>query len=184
MFGSKSVFVKRDYAISLPTLSPYSDNEWSYRSSPRKQNAVLTLTFSNDKTSSLGMPLPAGAVRVYDIDGKGEKHYIGASAIGDTTENGKVNLAISNVFNVYSEFLALSTKALDSKTVQKEYQATLNNQKDEPIGVRVVATFSGNPVVVAEYHKGVNISDQRRQWTIDVPAKGEVRLRIVLKFHR
>jgi len=184
LLGSKSVFIKRDYAISLPTLSPYSDYEWSYRPSPRKQNAVLTLTFSNDKTSSLGIPLPAGAVRVYDVDGKGEKHFTGSSAIGDTTENAKVSLTISNVFNVYSEFASVSNKVLDSKTVQKEYQATLHNQKDEPVGVRVVAGLVGNPVLVSESHKGTNISAQQRQWSIDVPAKSKVRLTITLKFRR
>jgi len=184
MLASKSVFIKRDYAVALPALSPYYDYEWSYQTSPRKQNAVLTLTFSNDKTSSLGMPLPAGTVRIYDVDSKGNKRYIGASDIQDTTENAKVNLTISNVFNVYAEFTVLSTKQLDSKTVQKDYQITVHNKKDEQVGVRLVAPLGGNPSIISESHKGTNINARQRQWTIDVPESGEVKLKLSIKFKR
>lgn len=182
MIESKSVFIKRDYNIALPSINPYSDYEWSYRQRRQRQNAVLTLTFSNDKTSSLGMPLPAGAVRVYDVSEKGAKRFIGASGIGDTTENDKVNLTITNVFNVYSEFTCLETKRLDQKTVQKSYQITVFNKKDEQIGVRLVAPLGGLVSIVSESQKGVNLNSQQRQWTVDVPASGETKLTIVVKF--
>ncbi len=184
MLGSKSVFIKRDYAFALPTLSPYFDYEWSNQASPRKQNAVLTLTFSNDKTSSLGMPLPAGTVRIYDIDNKGTKRFIGASGIEDTPENAKVNLTLSNVFNVYSEFTIVATKQIDSKTVQKDYQITIHNKKDELVGVRLVAPLAGNLAILSESHKGTNLNARQRQWTIDVPENGETKLRLSIKFKR
>jgi len=181
LFSFPRFSVKRDYAIALPTLGPYSDFEWPSRAQEQRRNAVLTLTFGNDKASGPGMTLPAGTVRIYETDTAG-KRFIGASAIRDTPEDKKVNLAISNVFEVYSDFLTVSTKRLDAKTVLKDYQATVRNSKSTPVRVRLVASLSGYPILVAESHKGANIGAGRRQWLIDVPAKSEARLKFAIKF--
>lgn len=60
------------------------------------------ITFINERGSGLGMPIPAGKVRLYELDGKSLR-LTGEASIGHTPEGGKVELKTGSAFDILVE---------------------------------------------------------------------------------
>jgi hypothetical protein len=94
----------------------------------------------------------------------------------DTPKDGKVNLTLSNVFDVSAEPKTVKTRQIDKKHVQRDYEVVLRNAKKGPVNLRLVLPIGGPWRVVSESHKSVKLNASENQWTVQVPAGGEVKL--------
>jgi len=101
----------------------------------RKLTVVVDL--ANADGNRLGMPLPAGRVRVFQADRSGSLQFVGEDRIGHTAKDDTLHLALGKAFDVSG---ARTVKA--SSTVKKErtetVSVTLKNAKDEAVDVEVV----------------------------------------------
>ena len=70
---------------------------------PLKDPVQVRIQFKNAEASSLGMPLPAGTVRVYQGDSKGRVQFIGEDHVEHTPKDENVDLHIGNAFDVVEE---------------------------------------------------------------------------------
>ena len=59
--------------------------------------------FKNEERAGLGMPMPAGVVRVYQADSKGGTQFVGEDRIAHTPKDEELNLKIGNAFDVTCE---------------------------------------------------------------------------------
>lgn len=166
MIPSTKVPIKRDYSIRVDNAGYYDSGY--YQQNPDHQNAQLAISFVNDQQSGLGMPLPAGAVRVYDDASSDSTAFIGAAGIGDTPKNQHVNLTLSKVFDVYSDSRTVKTEKVDKRTVRRTFETVLHNEKKSGVDIRIVETFYNKKHLVTESDKGVQINATTRQWTIHV----------------
>ncbi|MFI5386595.1 MAG: DUF4139 domain-containing protein, partial [Fimbriimonadales bacterium] len=171
MLASTRVPIKKDYSIRIDNAGYYDYGY--YQQNPQRQNAQLAISLVNEEKSGLGMPLPAGAVRVYDATSSDATAFVGAAGIGDTPKNQHVNLTLSKVFDVYSDSRSLPSKRIDKHTIRKSFETVLHNEKKAPVDVRVVESFYGKKKLISETDKGVQIDGATRQWTIHVEAGGQ-----------
>ena len=70
---------------------------------PIKDTVKVYYTFKNDEASGLGMPLPAGTVRVYQADSKGGVQFIGEDRIDHTPKDETLTLQVGSAFDVVCE---------------------------------------------------------------------------------
>ena len=70
---------------------------------PIKDVVQVYYQFRNDEKAGLGMPMPAGTVRVYQADSKGGVHLAGEDRIGHTPKDETLKLKIGNAFDVVCE---------------------------------------------------------------------------------
>ena len=106
------------------------------RSSKPKVKAFVS--FENSKKKGLGMPLPAGRIRVSQLDkADNSLEFIGEDIIDHTPRNEKVTIELGNSFDVVGE-----RKQTDIKVAQYEitesFEIKIRNQKDKSIKVKVV----------------------------------------------
>ncbi|MHB8637220.1 MAG: DUF4139 domain-containing protein [Fimbriimonadaceae bacterium] len=167
MLASTVVPVTKDYSVRLDASSAYSGR-------PIRQNATLTINFTNSEASKLGMPLPQGTVRAYEADGAGAAQYIGAANIPDTPKDQLVSLTLSNVFDVTSQAKLVRTRRLDKHHVQQDYSVTLANAKSVPVELRVVQGFYQPFAVVNESLKSRRLNAGEAQWMATIPPSGHV----------
>lgn len=162
--------VKRDYAYR----TPYLDAE----TSAQEERGTVTVAFSfvNSEQKGMGVPLPQGAIRVYDPDRAGRLRYAGAAEIPPTPKNKKVNVTLASAFDVTAEYKTLSSKKVSRRTVRKEVRVLLRNEKTQPIKVRVVQGFWSGWRIVSASEKHVKLDSSTAQWTVNVPANGEKKL--------
>lgn len=174
LMSSDSVPVTRDYSITLPYYYDYAGGQ------PSRQQAVLAIRFYNKKENNLGQPLPGGSVRFYEPDEKGAPVYIGAASISDTPKEGRVDLTLTNVFDVTSESRIVETKRIDRRTVRRKIEVILKNEKKRAVKVRVVYPTYGNPKMATESHKSVRLSASMLQWEVNVLAGAKTKLEFVV----
>ncbi len=168
MLVSERVPIKKDYSIRIDNVGSYDFGYFDQN--PQRQNAQLSISLVNDEKAGLGVPLPAGAVRIYDATSSDATAFVGAAGIGDTPKNQHVNLTLSKVFDVYSDSRTLPSKRIDKHTIRKSFETVLHNEKKSPVDVRVVETFYNKKHLVTESDKGVQIDAVTRQWIIHIEA--------------
>src|SRR5436305_4464609 len=104
---------------------------------PLKDNVMVFYKFKNDEKSGLGMPMPAGNVRVYQKDSKGNILFVGEDRIDHTPKDEALNIHIGNAFDVISERKQTDYKRIDTHTWEMEFEITLRNHKDSAITVEI-----------------------------------------------
>ena len=97
------------------------------------------ITFRNTPENNLGMPLPAGRMRVAKLDNADRSlEFIGEDAIDHTPRNEKVLIKLGSAFDVVGERRQVSFSVDNSrKTMTEEIEVKVRNQKREPVTVMV-----------------------------------------------
>jgi hypothetical protein len=97
------------------------------------------LEFRNAKNHNMGMPLPAGRIRVSKLDAAdGMLEFIGEDAIDHTPANEKVLIRLGSAFDVVGERRQMNFSVDTSRrTMTEEIEVTLRNQKKEAVTVIV-----------------------------------------------
>jgi hypothetical protein len=179
MISAAGVAVTRDYSIRLPSAYSYHS-----AAAERRIPATLAIHFLNREQDRLGLPLPGGAVRVYEPDEAGNPMYIGAAEISDTPKDTKVYLTLSNVFNIYAQHRLVKNERLDRHTVRQHIEVTVKNEKSVPAEVRLVHDFWGNWKMASSSVEGQKLNSASYQWTVTVPAGGEQKISYQVDFRQ
>jgi hypothetical protein len=97
------------------------------------------LTLKNDKASGLGMPLPAGRIRVSQQDkADGSMEFIGEDKIDHTPKDEDVRVKLGTAFDVVGE-RRQTNFALNSKgrVMEEAFEIKVRNHKDQAVNVIV-----------------------------------------------
>jgi hypothetical protein len=196
-----------DVAGAPASKGYYFRNEWLGRSD-EAQSFATVLNLSTAKGSGVGDALPAGTVRVYMRDVRGQPQFIGEKAIDHTPMGSTLSLRTGEAFDVKVQPTVEKREKIssdewertgrwrvtvkgktDDVTVerQKEYWRTtmtykVTNARPSPVKVEVVQagldTWWGDTRVPSETVKGTQRNADERSWTLDVPANGETTLTV------
>jgi hypothetical protein len=113
--------------------------------------------FKNEEKGGLGMPLPAGTVRVYQADSKGGVQFVGEDNIQHTPKDETLKIHIGNAFDVVCERKQTDYKNLSSNQAEAEYAITLRNHKDSAVTVEVREPVGGDWEVVNSNFKPIKL---------------------------
>src|SRR5215467_274419 len=111
--------------------------------SPVKDVVQVYYQFKNEQGGGLGMPMPAGTVRVYQADSKGGVQFVGEDRIDHTPKDETLNLKIGNAFDVVCERKQTDFEKVASGVYDVEYEITLRNHKGAPVTVEVNEPIGG-----------------------------------------
>jgi hypothetical protein len=138
-------------ASSIPLTKTYEvdGQQYYYRSAmrpgaPVKDPVQVYYKFKNEEKANLGMPLPAGTVRVYQSDSSGNVLFAGEDHIGHTPKDEQISLHVGNAFDVVAERKQMDFKNLSNQLYEMEYEITLRNHKTTPITVEVNEPIGGD----------------------------------------
>src|SRR5712691_6028548 len=140
--------------------------------SPLKDNVMVFYKFKNDEKSGLGMPMPAGNVRVYQKDSKGNILFVGEDRIDHTPKDEMLNIHIGTAFDVISERKQTDYKRVDTHTWEMEFEITLRNHKDAAITVEVNEPIGGDWEMVNSSYKYTKTAAWAAQFNVPVAANG------------
>ncbi len=135
--------VRRRYVYEGATARPQGfspDTRSAADFGTASQSGVdVSLTFKNDAASGLGLPLPAGTVRVYQKDASGEARLAGEDSIGHTAKDEEARLTLGRAFDLVGERVRTDFSSdAARKRVTESFRITLRNHKDRPATVEVV----------------------------------------------
>jgi hypothetical protein len=132
--------------------------------------------FKNDQKSNLGMPLPAGTVRVYQADSKGAVQFAGENTISHTPKDEDVRVYVGDAFDVVCERKQMDYKRLAGNLTEFEYQITLRNHKTSAVAVEVREPVGGDWDVVNSNYKWTKLDATTIGFSIPVGKDGAATL--------
>ena len=117
---------------------------YQHPGTPLKDQVKVFYRFKNDEKSGLGLPMPAGVVRVYQADSKGGVLFVGEDRIQHTPKDESLTLQIGTAFDVICERKQTDFKKLSDHLYEMEFEITLRNHKESPITVEVNEPIGGD----------------------------------------
>lgn len=147
----------------------------------------VQLRFANSVANGLGMPLPAGRMRVSQRDpADGALEFVGEDGIGHTARDETVTLRLGAAFDVVGERRQADFQVNSARrTMQETVEIRLRNRKAQAVHVQAVETMNRwvNWEIVAS-----TIAAQRRdartvEFPVDVPAGGETVLSYTVRYN-
>jgi hypothetical protein len=143
---------------------------------PIPEPVKIFYRFKNQPSSGLGMPLPAGTVRVYQADSKGGVEFVGEDRLSHTPKDEQVPIYVGNAFDVVAERKQTDYKKIANDTYELEYQISLRNHKESEITVEVREPVGGDWEVLSSSYKPVKLDSSTLGFEIPVEKSGSATL--------
>jgi len=157
-----------------PARSTYEFVNGWMGSSTEPVSAASVLRFSTSAKGGLGDQLPAGTIRVYMRDARGDPQFIGENQIGHTPMGSSMTLRTGDAFDVKIQSTVVSrTRKSDSRWVTK-MKYVVTNARPGPVTVDLAQSgLWGDVRITDESLKSNRVSADRVEWAVPVPANGK-----------
>jgi hypothetical protein len=169
MLGATAFPVQKRYVVDGQAF--YYRNA-QHPGAPIKDVVQVYYQFKNDEKAGLGMPMPAGTVRVYQSDSRGGVQFVGEDRIDHTPKDETLNLKIGNAFDVVCERKQTDFQKIASNVYEVEYEITLRNHKTAPVSVEVNEPIGGTWRMLQSSHPSTKTSAWSAQFAVAVAADG------------
>ena len=147
------------------------------------QSADTVLRFSTSRDGGLGDALPAGTVRVYMKDAKGQPQFIGENTIGHTPMGSALGLKTGEAFDVKVKPVVEKRERLSDVRWRTSMRYTLTNARSTPVVIDLTQAGLDNywddTRIVSESQKSERRSADEAVWKVTVPANGEAVVTVV-----
>ncbi len=141
------------------------------------QSADTVLRFSTSRDGGLGDALPAGTVRVYMKDAKGQPQFIGENQIGHTPMGSALGLKTGEAFDVKVKPVVEKRERIGDTRWRTSMRYTLTNARAAPVVIDLTQAGLDNywddTRLVSESLKSERRSSDEAVWKVTVPANGE-----------
>ena len=146
-FDASGISIKHEYIIK--GTEGYAVRQ--YRTENKKQPVAVYVSFTNSHENKIGIPIPAGVMRVYKKDNE-NLYFVGEDRIDHTPKNEELRLHIGNAFDVIAERIQTDYKRVTSNLHESEWSITIRNHKDKDVVVSVIEPVLGNWEVIKNSH--------------------------------
>ncbi len=130
---------KKQIELFAPVAGVKSKRHYEYHAKDRYGQDVngvrVILTIRNAKNNKMGMPLPAGRVRVMARDADGEEHLVGEDRIDHLPRGEEMKIWVGNASGLIGTRKALHTRH-DGQ--EQDIEIKLRNHTDEDVTIQVI----------------------------------------------
>ncbi len=144
-------------------------------------SADTVLKFSSSRDGGLGDALPAGIVRVYQKDARGQAQFVGENAIGHTPMGSDIGLKTGEAFDVKVQPVVEKRERIGTSRWRTTMRYALTNARPQPVTVEVVQSGLDytDTRITSESQKSARRSAGEAVWQVRVPANGGATLNAV-----
>jgi hypothetical protein len=151
-------------------------NHW-LGSADSPQSAKTIYAFSTGTHAGLGDQLPAGVLRFYMRDKRGNPQFIGESRIEHTPMGSTLSLATGDAFDVKVRAVVDKRTRLGPFDWQTDMRYELSNALPKAVTVKLLQEgLWGDARITAESQKSTRRSAEVAEWAVTVPANGRADL--------
>jgi hypothetical protein len=188
-----AVSVNRSYlydgaAIDRQPIANYGgrfiqDQNYGLNSSNTKVQVLQEI--KNSEANNLGIPLPAGRIRLYRRDVDGQIEFIGESTINHTPAEDSVKVTSGNAFDIKGS-RTQTNFYIDNgrRTLDEYFEIKLANQKSQPVTVNVLEHLyrGDNWEIMQKSADYTKLDSHTIQFPVQVPAKGEASVTYAVRY--
>jgi hypothetical protein len=137
-------------------------------------SAATMYSFTNSAQGGLGDQLPAGIVRFYIKDSRGQAQFIGERGIGHTPMGSKLAISTGDAFDVKVQPVVEARTRVNERRWKTQMRYTLTNALPKPVTVNMIQSgLWGDTKIAAESLKSTRRDADSVIWSVTVPANGK-----------
>jgi hypothetical protein len=141
------------------------------------RSAATTIKFSTSRNGGLGDQLPAGTVRVYMRDARGDPQFIGENRIGHTPMGSSMSIRTGEAFDVKVKVVVEERTKLSNRRWRTRMRYTVSNARDTPVTVDLAQDgLWGDVKITDQSITGERVSADRVEWKVPVAANASADL--------
>lgn len=118
----------------------------------KNPKVMVVMEFENSEKAGLGIPLPAGKVRVFKADTDGSLEFIGEDRIDHVPRDEEVKLYVGDAFDIVAERTRTDFNRISDRVSEESIEIELKNHKDDPVTVVVTEHPYGDWDIRRESH--------------------------------
>ena len=143
---------------------------------PIKEKVGVFIQFRNSQQNKLGMPLPAGTVRLYKKDDKGNQQFIGEDKIDHTPKDEDVRVKVGDAFDIVAERKQTDYKVIARNVYEYAYEIKIRNHKEVPVNIVVNEPIGGDWEMISSTFEAKKTAAFAAQFNVPVAKDGEATL--------
>jgi len=187
------VTVARSYTYdgARGNLQPYSNfaeniiQQRNYGLDSASTKVQIVQQIKNSKANHLGIPLPAGRIRLYRRDSDGQMEFVGESAINHTPTEDTVKITTGSAFDIKGTRRQTDFHInQNGHDLDETFEIKLTNQKAQPVTVNVLEHLyrGDNWEIQQKSSDFTRLDSHTLQFPVRVPAKGEATLTYSVRY--
>ena len=142
------------------------------------RSAASVIKFSSSAQGGLGDALPAGTVRFYQRDLRGDPQFIGESRIDHTPMGSELGLKTGDAFDVKVKATVVSRERVSDRVWRTSMSYLVTNARPQPVTLdlmqRGLDWYWDETRILKESRKSDRLDADGTRWRVEVPANGEV----------
>ena len=145
-------------------------------------SARTVYRFSTGSAKGLGDQLPAGVLRFYMRDKKGDPRFIGESAIDHTPMGSTLSLSTGDAFDVKVKPVVEKREKIADRNWRSSMRYTLTNASPKDVVVTLQQDgLWGDTRILSESQTSTRANADMAEWSVKVPANGKTELTAVFQ---
>jgi hypothetical protein len=146
------------------------------RDTAQSKKVAVALQVDNARAHHLGIPLPAGKVKVYKSDSAGRLQFVGEDRIDHTPMDEKLLLWVGSAFDLVGERRRTDYRQISSCEYEESFEITLRNHKDAKVEIIAVERLFADWEMLSKSHACVEKDAHTLWFPVSVPGHGEVKI--------
>lgn len=134
---------------------------------------TVKIVFENNEKSGMGMPLPAGVLRVYKKDKSDSALFVGEDALNHTAKNEKVYINLGQAFDITGSAEQVEYEKISNKEYTATYKMEFKNAKSEPVEIILTQNLPYGFKIESETIKHTNKTANYAAWKIKIDPEKE-----------
>ena len=164
-----SLFQAAGIPVNKRYIFDWGTNNFYNNQGSTTQNAQVKIEIENKQENHLGMPLPAGDIRVMKMDKDGSMEFVGADHIKHTPKDEKIRILIGKAFDIVGERKQMSDER-SGHNRKTSYQIELRNHKEGDITCTVVEHAYGDWKINSSSMPSVKKDSSSFEFTVPIKA--------------
>jgi hypothetical protein len=141
------------------------------------RSVATAIKFSTSRAGGLGDQLPAGTVRVYMRDARGDPQFIGENRIPHTPMGSSMAIRTGEAFDVKVKVVVAERTRLSNSRWRTRMAYTVSNARDVPVTVDLAQDgLWGDVKITQQSLTGTRVSADRVEWKVPVAANSSTDL--------
>jgi len=153
-----------------------------YRPHRHATDVQVMIEFVNSSETGLGMPLPAGRVRLFKADDDGSLVLLGEDRLDHTPKDEEISLTVGTAFDIKAEEKVVNQMRISKKVEEREFEIELRNHKAEDVVIKVEKRLWGFWEVTQASHEYKQKDASTLTFAIPVEAETTVKVKFTIRF--
>ncbi len=161
----------------VPAQKIYEFTLGGFNNMTEPMSAASVIKFTSSREGGLGDALPAGTVRFYQRDLRGDPQFIGENQIGHTPMGSELGLKTGDAFDVKVKATVVSREKRGEHVWRSSMSYLLTNARPQPVTLdlrqRGLDWYWAETKVITESEKSQRLDADGVQWRVTIPANSE-----------